>query len=144
MPSTSQQQSGFSPYQVLTIASIVERESGVAADMPKVARVLYNRLAAGQSLQLDSTVDYGLDRPMVRTSPAERPAAGAYDTYDNPGLPPTPISSPSTAAVQAAIAPTPGPWMYFVVCQKDGTSCFATTYTEHQQNVALAQRNGAY
>ncbi|HWC82466.1 MAG TPA: endolytic transglycosylase MltG [Pseudonocardiaceae bacterium] len=144
LPSTSQQQSGFSPYQLLTIASIVERESGTTADMPKVARVLYNRLAQGQNLQLDSTVDYALDRPMVRTAAADQTKAGAYDTYHNPGLPPTPISSPSAGAIQAAIAPASGPWLFFVVCQKDGTSCFATTFAEHQQNITLAQQNGAY
>ncbi|HEX4225123.1 MAG TPA: endolytic transglycosylase MltG, partial [Pseudonocardiaceae bacterium] len=94
LPSTTQQNSGFSTYQILTIASIIEREAGTKADMPKIARVLYNRLALPMDLQLDSTVDYALDRPTIATSPSERPGAGPYDTYDNPGLPPTPISSP--------------------------------------------------
>ena len=145
LPSTVQQQTGFSPYQILILASIVERESGIESDMPKIARVLYNRLVQTPNyLGLDSTVDYGLDRPMVRTSPAERPGAGAYDSYDNPGLPPTPISSPSSVAIQGALEPATGPWLFFVVCQKDGTSCFATTYQDHLKNVTLAQQNGAY
>ncbi|HEY4021058.1 MAG TPA: endolytic transglycosylase MltG [Pseudonocardiaceae bacterium] len=144
LPSTTQQNSGFSTYQILTMASIIEREAGTSADMPKIARVLYNRLAQPMNLQLDSTVDYALDRPMIATSPAERPGAGPYDTYDNPGLPPTPISSPSTVAIQAAINPTAGPWIFFVVCQKNGSSCFATTFAEHQANVTIAHNNGVF
>jgi UPF0755 protein len=95
-------------------------------------------------LQLDSTVDYALDRPMIATSPSERPGAGPYDTYDNPGLPPTPISSPSLTAIQAAISPTAGPWLFFVVCQKNLSSCFATTFAQHQANVAIAHNNGVF
>ncbi len=144
LPSTIQQSSGFSAYQILTIASIIQREAGTQADMPKVARVLYNRLALPMNLQLDSTVDYALDRPMVATSPADRPGAGPYDTYDNAGLPPTPISSPSTVAIQAAMNPTPGPWLYFVVCQKDLSSCFATTFPQHEANVQIAHNNGVF
>ena len=144
LPSAAQQNSGFSTYQILTMASIIEREAGTKADMPKIARVLYNRLALPMNLQLDSTVDYALDRPMIATSPAERPGAGPYDTYDNPGLPPTPISSPSTDAIQAAINPTPGTWLFFVVCQKNLSSCFANTFAEHQANVAIAHNNGVF
>lgn len=144
LPSTGQQGTGFSPYQVLTLASIVERESGTAPDMPKIARVFYNRLQQGKSLQSDATIDYALDRPMVATSPAERPGAGAYDTYDNAGLPPTPVSSPSSAAIQAATAPVAGDWLFFVVCQKDRSSCFATTLAQHNANVALAHQNGVF
>lgn len=140
----SGQGNGFSSYQILTIASIVERESGTAADDPKVARVLYNRLALPMNLQLDSTVDYALDRPMVATSPSEQPLAGAYNTYGNPGLPPTPISSPSVQAIQAAEQPAAGPWLYFVVCQKDKSSCFDVDFTGHEKSVALAHNNGVF
>jgi UPF0755 protein len=144
LPGTGQQSTGFSPYQILIMASIVEREAGTATDMPKVARVLYNRLALPMNLQLDSTVDYALDRPMVATAKADEPLAGAYNTYGNPGLPPTPISSPSTAAIQAAEQPAAGPWLFFVVCQKDGTSCFAVTGAEHDKNVQIAHANGVF
>lgn len=144
LPSTNQQTTGFSPYQELTIASIVEREAGTQGDMPKIARVLYNRLAQGLALGLDSTVDYALDRPMVRTAAADQTRAGAYNTYQNLGLPPTPIASPSNDAIQAALQPAPGAWLFFVVCHKDRTSCFANTFQEHEQNITLAQQNGAY
>jgi UPF0755 protein len=144
LPSAAQQDSGFSPYQVLTLASIVERESGTDSDMPKIARVFYNRLQQGMQLQSDATVDYGLDRPMVATSPAERPKAGAYNTYANAGLPPTPVSSPSATAIEAASKPSTGSWLYFVVCQKDGSSCFANNLTQHNKNVQLAIHNGVF
>jgi UPF0755 protein len=148
LPSATQQNSGFSAYQVLVLASIIQRESGTSADKPKIARVLYNRLAATDptvnKLSLDSTVDYALDKPQVLTSPAERAGAGPYDSYDTAGLPPTPISSPDTGSIQAAMQPSAGTWLYFVLCEKDGSSCFADTYAEQQANVAKAQQNGAY
>lgn len=144
LPSPSQQKSGFSPYQVLTLASIVEREAGTTADMPKISRVFYNRLQQGMPLQSDATVDYGLDRPMVATSPSERPKAGTYNSYANAGLPPTPVSSPSADAIQAATQPSSGPWLYFVVCQQDRSSCFATTLQQHNKNVQTARDNGVF
>jgi UPF0755 protein len=144
LPGNSQQSTGFTPYQVLTLSSIVERESGTSADMPKIARVFYNRLQNGTALQSDATVDYGLDRPMVATAPADRPAAGPYNTYANTGLPPTPVSSPSAGAIQAASQPAAGPWLFFVVCQKDHSSCFATTLADHNKNVTLAHKNGVF
>jgi UPF0755 protein len=144
LPSPSQQKSGFSPYQVLTLASIVEREAGTTADMTKIARVFYNRLQQGMPLQSDATVDYGLDRPMVATSPAERPKSGAYNTYGDAGLPPTPVSSPSPGAIEAATQPASGPWLYFVVCQKDRSSCFATNLQQHNANVQIAVHNGVF
>ena len=83
LPGNSQQSLGFTPYQVLTMASIVEREAGTTADMPKIARVFYNRLQRGMALGSDATVDYALDRPMVATAPSDRPRAGLYNTYDH-------------------------------------------------------------
>jgi UPF0755 protein len=144
LPAVSQQGTGYTPYQILTLASIVERESGTSTDMPKIARVFYNRLMQGMDLQSDATVDYALDRPMIATAPADRPGAGAYNTYGNAGLPPTPVSSPSAAAIQAASAPAAGPWLFFVVCQKNGISCFATNLADHNKNVTLAHQNGVF
>ena len=133
---------GSTPYQVLVLASLVEKE-GITPDMPKVARVIYNRLGAGQRLELDSTVNYPLDLQALRTSAANREKPGPYNSYANTGLPPTPIAAAGSAAIQAAMTPAAGPWVFFVRCQKDGTSCFATTLAEHQANVAEAEKNGA-
>jgi UPF0755 protein len=134
---------GSTPYQVLTIASLVEKEA-ITADMPKVARVVYNRLGAGQRLELDSMVNYPLDVQALRTNPQDRAKAGPYNSYLNTGLPPTPISAPGPEAVAAALSPAPGPWFFFVRCQTDGTSCFAATLDEHNKNVTLARQNGAF
>jgi UPF0755 protein len=134
---------GSSPYQVLVIASLVEKES-IIADMPKVARVIYNRLGSGQRLELDTTINYPLDVQSLLTSPENRAIPGPYNTYLRAGLPPTPIATPGGDAVAAALAPAPGPWLFFVPCKKDGTSCFAVTFAEHSANVALAQKNGVF
>lgn len=133
---------GSTPYQMLVLASLVEKE-GITPDMPKVARVIYNRLGSGQRLELDSTVNYPLDLQALRTSAANREKPGPYNSYANTGLPPTPIAAAGNDAIQAAMEPAAGPWFFFVRCQKDGTSCFATTLAEHQANVAEAEKNGA-
>ena len=134
---------GYTPYKVLIVSSLVEKE-GITADMPKVARVLYNRLGAGQRLQLDSTVNYPLDLQALRTNANDRAKPGPYNSYAVAGLPPTPIAAPGKAAIEAALAPADGPWQYFVRCRPDGASCFAETLEEHNQNVAEAVANGAF
>jgi UPF0755 protein len=106
--------------------------------------VIYNRLGAGRRLELDSMVNYPLDLQALRTSAEDRAKPGPYNSYQVAGLPPTPISAPGEAAIEAALAPTPGPWYYFVRCQTDGTSCFAETYAQHTTNVREAQANGAF
>ncbi|RZS43170.1 UPF0755 protein [Herbihabitans rhizosphaerae] len=134
---------GFTPYDVLIMASLIEREA-ITADFPKVSRVTYNRLAKPMKLQYDSTINYVLDRPMIRTRPEDRAKAGGYNTYQNAGLPPTPIGSPSKKAIEAAAKPADGPWLFFVKCEKNGLSCFAETNQQHDQNVRDAQARGAW
>ncbi len=137
-------ETGFTPYQVMVMASLIERE-GIEGDFAKVSRVTYNRLAKQMPLQYDSTVNYVLDRPAIRTKEEDRKKVGPYNTYaPGSGLPPGPISAPSAEAIKAATTPVDGPWLFFVRCQKDGTSCFAETAKEHEQNVKQAQANGAY
>ncbi|GAA2554633.1 endolytic transglycosylase MltG [Pseudonocardia hydrocarbonoxydans] len=134
---------GYTPYEVLIISSLVEKE-GITPDMPKVARVVYNRLGIGQRLELDSTVNYPLDLQALRTTAEDRGTPGPYNSYATAGLPPTPIAAPGRDALAAALDPEPGPWFFFVRCQTDGTSCFAETFDEHTANVTLARENGAF
>ncbi|GAA3056481.1 endolytic transglycosylase MltG [Actinokineospora globicatena] len=134
---------GFTPYQMLVMGSLIQREA-IAGDFSKVSRVTYNRLAKTMKLEYDSTVNYVLDRPAIRTRPEDRAKSGPYNTYANTGLPPTPIAAVSREALEAAAKPAEGTWVFFVRCQKDGTSCFANTLDEHNANIALAQRNEAY
>lgn len=135
--------SRYSPYQLLVIASLVEKE-GITPDFGKVAGVIYNRLSDRIRLGLDSTVNYPLDLQAVRTNASDRNRSGPYNSYLNYGLPPTPIGAPGQQAIQAALRPTEGPWMYFVRCQRSGVSCFSTTLPEHEQNVKAAVAAGAF
>ncbi|MBJ8345288.1 endolytic transglycosylase MltG [Antrihabitans sp. YC2-6] len=132
---------GLSPYQLLIAASLVERESH-PTDFPKVARVILNRLAVGQRLEFDSTVNYALDETEVATTDADRGRQTPWNTYAMAGLPATPISSPSLAALEAMENPAAGDWLYFVTVNNDGTTNFTQSYDEHLRNVELATQNG--
>jgi len=137
---------GFRPYEVLVIASLIEKEA-IEKDFSKVSQVIYNRLKKkpqSMPLQFDSTINYKNNQPHIRTSDADRDAQGPYNTYLNQNLTPTPIGSPSQQAIAAAIKPEGGDILYFVKCQTDGTSCFATTFDEHNANDQKAQRDGVY
>lgn len=132
----------ISPLQAVTIASIVEAEASRAEDRPRVARVIFNRLAAGMKLQMDSTVHYavGTDGD-VFTTDQERQVDSPYNTYRADGLPPGPIGSPGEEAMIAALAPAVGDWRYFVTVNlESGDTRFARTPEEHQANVALLQQ----
>jgi UPF0755 protein len=131
----------MSPYQILTVASLVQRESK-PEDFAKVARVIYNRQAENRTLEFDSTVNYPLDRIEVATTDADRAQATAWNTYVRPGLPATPICSPSPAALAAAEQPEPGDWLYFVTIDLQGTTLFTRDYNQHLANIELARRNG--
>jgi UPF0755 protein len=133
---------GYSPYDVLTIASIVQAEGKRAQDLGKIARVLYNRLASKMPLQADATLLYALGPDHGPITASDLHSGSPYNTRHRTGLPPTPIDWPGEVALKAALHPTPGPWLYFVTVDKDGTTAFAKTYAEHQRNVAKAKRNG--
>ncbi|MCW2598533.1 MAG: aminodeoxychorismate lyase [Frankiales bacterium] len=134
----------LSPYDVVKIASLVEAETSVAADRAKVARVVLNRLAIGMPLQLDSTVNYLLTQKKARLSLTDIGIASPYNTYLHKGLPPTPIDSPGELALQAALAPATGTWLYFITIDKAGHSLFTNSYSEFLAAKAKAQRDGVY
>ena len=129
------------PYQVVIIASIIGAETNREEDYGKVARVIYNRLADGARLQMDSTVHYVTGRNgKVFTSDADRQIDSAYNTYKHTGLPPTPINSPGRDLLKAALNPTPGGWKYFTLVNLDtGETAFASTLSEHNANVRKLQ-----
>lgn len=131
----------LSPYEILVVGSLVQRES-TPEDFGKVARVIYNRLAENRTLEFDSTVNYPLDRIEVATTDADRGQMTPWNTYVRPGLPATPICSPSHAALAAAENPEPGDWLYFVTIDMQGTTLFTRDYQQHVANIELAQRNG--
>ncbi|MGV0742541.1 endolytic transglycosylase MltG [Mycolicibacterium sp. XJ870] len=131
----------MSPYQILTVASLVQRESK-PQDFAKVARVIYNRLAEHRKLEFDSTVNYSLDRQEVATTDADRAQVTPWNTYASEGLPQTPICSPGADALAAAEHPEPGDWLYFVTIDLQGTTLFTRDYDEHLANIEQAQNNG--
>lgn len=131
----------MSPYQILTVASLVQREAK-PQDFSKVARVIYNRLAERRTLEFDSTVNYPLDRIEVATTDADRAHPTPWNTYVRPGLPATPICSPGAPALAAAEKPEPGDWLYFVTIDMQGTTLFTRDYQQHLANIELAKRNG--
>ncbi|MET9802001.1 endolytic transglycosylase MltG [Streptomyces sp. NPDC006368] len=132
--SAGAQRNGVNLYQTVTIASIVQAEADTVADMGKVARVIYNRLAQGMALQMDSTLNYALGRSTLDTSHADTRTESPYNTYNRQGLPPSPIDNPGEQAMAAAVEPPPGDWLYFVTV-RPGDTRFTASYAEHQQNV---------
>lgn len=125
--------------RVLTLASIVQKEAGNTDDMPMISRVFLNRIDIGMNLQSDATVSYGTGNPdnTVWTSDAERgDASNLYNTYANPGLPVGPIGLPGDAAMNAAINPADGPWIFFTAIDlENGTTAFAADEAGHRANV---------
>jgi UPF0755 protein len=143
-------------YEVLIVASMIEKEAKFAADRPLIARVIYNRLALGMPLQVDATLRYGQDpsTPFSALKELDTP----YNSYLHTGLPPTPITNPSRASIAAAMNPAANPdgdekktecpkqdtclWLYYVVADKDGHHVFATNEADHERNVDAARRAG--
>ncbi|MDI3387940.1 endolytic transglycosylase MltG [Streptomyces sp. B-S-A8] len=123
-----------SVYQMVTIASIVQAEADTRQDMGKVARVIYNRLDRGMPLQMDSTLNYALNRSTLDTKNADTKIKSPYNTYDRNGLPPTPIANPGDEALKASLTPPAGDWLYFVTV-KPGDTRFTADYQEHRRNV---------
>ena len=128
----------FSELQILTVASIVEEEAQVASERPIIARVIYNRLAAGMQIQCDPTCVYGPDTYNdVPTRAVCRDPASTHSTYVLPGLPPTPISNPGRASIAAALRPAEDAGVLYFVAMQDGSGrhVFSSTLAEHNRNV---------
>ena len=135
---------GLTPYQAVTIGSLVEREATTEV-MPKVAAVIENRIQIQQKLQLDSTVLYVFHLGSVSTTGAQRGNTSPWNTYMHAGLPPTPISSPGPDALTAATDPASGSWLYFVeINAKTQEFCFSQTDAEHEKCVEQARKNGVF
>jgi peptidoglycan lytic transglycosylase G len=130
---------GYGAYDILKIASLIQQEAKLDTDRPLIASVIYNRLAANMPLQIDASLIYARGNPSQRTlSNADKQINSPYNTYLHAGLPPTPISSVSRASLLAALHPATTPYLYyFTGC--DGKTRFATTYQEHQQNIATTK-----
>lgn len=148
---------GLTPYQVLIVASMIEREARVPEDRAKIARVIYNRLFFGVPLQIDATLYYQQDPSLSfsRLKATDSP----YNTYLYSGLPPTPIANPGRASIAAALNPVANPslgdplcsdlpdgfpcvYLYYVIADEDGRHAFAVTLEQHEANVEAAREKG--
>lgn len=155
--SVASNRSNYSPYEVLTVASLAQAEAGVPDDLGKVARVAYNRMdgeywchgGLENCLEFDTTTNYGLieagkgSKNSKDLTDAELNDEGnKWSTHVRAGLPPTPINSPGKSAMEGAADPPSGKWKFFVAIDKEGNSAFAETKEEHDANVEEARKNG--
>jgi UPF0755 protein len=128
-------------HKVLTMASIIQKEARLTPDFYKVSRVFFNRINQGMHLQSDATVSYGSGGTTVTTTDAERADGNGYNTYVHSGLPIGPIGAPGATAIDAALHPATGSWLYFcAVNLKTGETVFSTTYAEHGKAVRQWQQ----
>jgi UPF0755 protein len=133
---------GLSAYELITAASIIEKEGFYEKNMPQVGRVILNRLTRGGGLQMDATVLYSLQKDGGKVTPSILKIDTPYNTYLHPGLTPTPICQVGAIALHSIIDPPAGKWLYFVVVDQSGTEAFAVTYKEHLANIELARSRG--
>jgi UPF0755 protein len=123
----------LTPYQILTVASLIEAEAKVPGDRPKIAAVIYNRLKRDIPLQIDPTVQYAWalrGHPKPRLGLADLRIGSPYNTYRLRGLPPTPIDSPGEQSIRAALQPASADWLYYVVVGRDGHHAFTASYQQ--------------
>jgi len=153
----------LTPYELVIVASMIEEEARLDEDRAKIARVIYNRLSDSEALGIDATTIYGVHLQRCREDfRCENPSTGfrwydpellqsqlddANDPYNSrivPGLPPTPISSPGRASLNAALNPEPGPWKWYVLVDTDGRHFFTDNFGEFERAAAEARANGVF
>ena len=128
---------GITPYQLLIVASIIEREAAIARDRPLVAAVIYNRLRLHMTLGVDSTLRYALHDFTHPLTEAELSSNSPYNTRTRRGLPPTPISNPGVAAIKAAARPAGVSYLYYVAgADGCGEQVFSASYAQFEKNAA--------
>ncbi len=141
----SETRTGYTAYEVLIIASLIEAEARTEQDRPKIARVIYNRLEVGQPLGIDATYVYdaGVRGYEILQSDIDNPDS-PWNLRIQSGLPPHPIALPGRASLRAALEPDDGPWFYYVLWDTNGNHRFAETLEEHTENVAIARERGIF
>ena len=145
VPEGERPSAALGPKEIVTLASLVEKETGVPEERPLVSAVFRNRLRAGMVLACDPTVIYGLELEGKYNGQlllADLRTDSPYNTYRRKGLPPGPIANPGEASLLAALQPASGEWMYFVATG-DGGHAFSRTLAEHNRNVAKYRKKEA-
>lgn len=134
--STAATQVGLTPYQVVTVASLIQEEARIPGDAPMIARVIYNRIAQGMPLQIDATTCYVLGERPCELTESDLEIDSPFNTRIRTGLPPSPIAAPGRAALEAALAPAAGPWLFYVLdpdAEIEGGHFFTDDYDEFLQ-----------
>ncbi|MFN8015189.1 MAG: endolytic transglycosylase MltG [Acidimicrobiia bacterium] len=135
---------GLNPYQIITLASLIEKEAQRDDERAKIASVIYNRLSINMPLQIDASVLYGLGRGSGSLTTKDLKTNTPFNTYTNKGLPPSPISMISMKSLGAALNPETTEYLYYVLIdKKTGKHAFSKTYQEHLANIEIAKQNGA-
>jgi UPF0755 protein len=132
---------GVTLHELMTVASLVEREAAVDTERALIAGVIYNRLAIAQRLEIDATVQYALGENKERLYEKDLQIDSPYNTYRNDGLPPGPIGSPGLDSIKAALTPEKSDYLFYVT-KKDGSRehLFGKTYAEHLKNIAESNK----
>ena len=131
---------GMSAYQTVVLASLIEREARVGSERAKISRVIHNRLAANWFLGIDASIVYVTGNTQLTLTDLQ--TESPYNTRLVKGLPPTPIGSPGKASLEAAMAPLPGQWMYYVLADEDGRHNFSVSTEEFERDKAKCQERG--
>lgn len=134
----------ITPYDVVIVASMIQGEAGVPSDRAKIARVIYNRLADGEQLGIDATVQYALGEHKQELTANDLKTDSPYNTRRFDGLPPGPIGSPSREALEAALNPAEGNWKYYVLTDKSGEHYFTDDYDDFLAASRDAQARGVF
>jgi UPF0755 protein len=134
----------ITPYEAITIASLIEGETAIAEERSKVAQVVYNRLLEGMRLDIDATVIYALGRRTSSLTYDDLQVDSPGNTRRFPGIPPSPIGAPGRASLAAAVAPQSGPWLYYVLVDPDGYHLFTDDYNEFLAAADDARRRGVF
>ncbi|MBW3594946.1 MAG: endolytic transglycosylase MltG [Actinobacteria bacterium] len=130
---------GVTPYEAITIASMIEAEAQLDEERPMIARVIYNRIEEGMNLGIDATVQYAIGEHKEELTVSDLDVDSPYNTRKYPGIPPTPIGAPGRASLEAAVNPADGPWLYYVLNDCEGHHAFSESYDEFLANKEIYQ-----
>jgi UPF0755 protein len=135
---------GITPYEAVTVGSLIERESRLDEELPMVARVVYNRLDQDIPLGIDAAILFGLGRTSGGLTASDLAMDTPYENRRQTGLPPTPIASPGESALTAALTPDDGDWLYYVLADTDGSHLFTSDYNEFLRQKEESQAEGIF
>jgi len=132
---------GITPYEVVIVASLIEKEALISEDRAKIARVIYNRLGSGWPLQIDAAVRYAVNKPSEPLTLSDLRVDNPYNVYNRTGLPPGPIAAPGRASLEAALNPADGFWLFYARTDDPvvGAHTFSVNIDEHEAAVAVCR-----